>query len=626
MAVMFVVNYLIVNLFFPSPTAPVEVPYNVFRQQAEAGNIVSVATKADTMYGDFETPITLPLPPDVDPADAEPVLIERFSTTLPSFLDPGLETLLIENGVEINAESLQEVRSPLMTFLFSFGPALLMIGLFIWLSRRMSSAGGMGNMFGMGKSKAKRYDESEEKVTFEDVAGIDEAENELVEIVDFLKNPDKYTRLGGAAPKGVLLVGQPGTGKTLLAKAVAGEAGVPFFSMNASEFVEMIVGVGASRVRDLFKDAREAAPSIIFIDELDAIGRKRGQNVYGGGSSEQEQTLNQILTEMDGFSTKEGVIVLAATNMPEVLDAALLRAGRFDRRVTVQPPDKIGRKAILEVHTREVPLGPDVDLMAIASMTPGLVGADLRNLVNEAAILAARKGQDQINQRDFADSLEKIILGPERKLLLKREDRERVAYHEAGHAILGLVVPGADPVSRVTITPRGQSLGVTYQRPEDDRYNYSEAYLRGRIVGALGGRAAEEIVYGDRTTGAENDLQQVTRMAQGMVTRWGMSEAIGPVSLAAEGGQYLGGQQTGVSQGFSQATLERVDQATRQIIEECYQEALDLLTKHREELEKLAAALMEQESLDEQEVLDATGIPSQVDHSDRPQLAPEGAR
>ena len=630
MAAMFLINYLIVNLFFPAPTAPVEIPYNVFRQQAEAGNVVSVATKADTMYGDFETPITLPLPPEVDPSAVEPITIERFSTTLPSFLDPGLETLLLENDVEINAETLQEVRSPLLTFLFSFGPALLMIGLFIWLSRRMTSAGGgmggIGNMFGMGKSKAKRYDESEEKVTFDDVAGIDEAEHELVEIVDFLKNPDKYTRLGGTAPKGVLLVGQPGTGKTLLAKAVAGEAGVPFFSMNASEFVEMIVGVGASRVRDLFKDAREAAPSIIFIDELDAIGRKRGQNVYGGGSSEQEQTLNQILTEMDGFSTKEGVIVLAATNMPEVLDAALLRAGRFDRRVTVQPPDKIGRKAILEVHTREVPLGPDVDLMAIASMTPGLVGADLRNLVNEAAILAARKGQDQINQRDFADSLEKIILGPERKLLLKREDRERVAYHEAGHAILGLVVPGADPVSRVTITPRGQSLGVTYQRPEDDRYNYSEAYLRGRIVGALGGRAAEEIVYGDRTTGAENDLQHVTRMAQGMVTRWGMSEAIGPVSLAAEGGQYLGGQQTGVSQGFSQATLERVDQATRQIIEECYQEALDLLNKHRDELEKLAAALMEQESLDEQEVLDATGIPSQVDHSDRPQLAPEGAR
>ena len=619
---LFLVNYLVVNVFFPSGPAPVEVPYTVFRQQVEAGNVESVATRADTVQGYFATPVTLPPPADADPA-TEPVLIERFSTTLPSFLEPGLETLLLQNDVEINAETLEEVRSPLLTLLLSFGPAILMIALFVWLSRRLAAGGGMGgmgNMFGMGKSKATRFDETGEKVTFDDVAGIDEAENELVEIVDFLKRPEKYTRLGGTAPKGVLLVGQPGTGKTLLAKAVAGEAGVPFFSMNASEFIEMIVGVGASRVRDLFKDARAAAPSIIFIDELDAIGRKRGQNIYGGGSSEQEQTLNQILTEMDGFSTKEGVIVLAATNMPEVLDPALLRAGRFDRRVTVQPPDKVGRKAILEVHTRTVPLGPDVDLMAVAGMTPGLVGSDLRNLVNEAAILAARKGQETITQSDFAESLEKIILGPERKLLLRREDRERVAYHEAGHAILGLVVPGADPVSRVTITPRGQSLGVTYQRPVDDRYNYSESYLRGRIVGALGGRAAEELIYGDRTTGAENDLQQVTRMAQGMVTRWGMSDAIGPVSLAAEGGQYLGAQPTGVSQGFSQATLEHVDRATRTIIEECYQEAMNLLAEHREELDKLAAALMEHESLDEQEVLDATGIPSQVEHHDLPRV------
>lgn len=624
---MFVVNYFIVNLFFPSPSAPVEIPYNVFRQQAEAGNVVSVATRADTVQGIFDTPITLAADAE-DTGPTEATTVERFSTTLPSFLEPGLETLLLDTGVEINAETLQETRSPLLTFLFSFGPALLMIGLFLWLSRRMAAGGGMGgmgNMFGMGKSQATRYDITGEKVTFDDVAGIDEAEHELVEIVDFLKRPEKYERLGGTAPKGVLLVGLPGTGKTLLAKAVAGEAEVPFFSMNASEFVEMIVGVGASRVRDLFKEARAAAPSIIFIDELDAIGRKRGQAIFSGGSSEQEQTLNQILTEMDGFSTKEGVIVLAATNMPEVLDPALLRAGRFDRRVTVQPPDKLGRKAILEVHTRNVPLGPDVDLLAVAGMTPGLVGADLRNLVNEAAILAARNGQDYITQSDFADSLEKIILGPERKLLLKREDRERVAFHESGHAILGLVVPGADPVSRVTITPRGQSLGVTYQRPEDDRYNYSEAYLRGRIVGALGGRAAEELVYGDRTTGAENDLQQVTSMAQGMVTRWGMSEAIGPVALAPEGGQYLGGPQSGVAQGFSQATMEAVDKATRQIIEECYEEALRLLTKHRTELNKLAAALMEHESLDEQEVLDATGIPSQVEHRDLPQSRPEGS-
>lgn len=631
---LFVANYLIVSLFFPAGRGPVEVPYNLFREQVEAGNVVSVATRADVMQGVFDDPVPVVVPGSgrlFSGAEREQVDVTAFSTTLPSFLSPGLDDLLLANGVVINAETLEAPRSPLLTLLFSFGPALLMIGLFVWFTRRMArgaggAGGGIGNMFGMGQSRAKRYDKQDDKVTFEDVAGIDEAEHELAEIVDFLKNPGKYTRLGGSAPKGVLLVGQPGTGKTLLAKAVAGEAGVPFFSMNASEFVEMIVGVGASRVRDLFKNAREAAPSIIFIDELDAIGRKRGQNIYGGGSSEQEQTLNQILTEMDGFSTEEGVIVLAATNMPEVLDPALLRAGRFDRRVTVQLPDKVGRKAILEVHTRKVPLGPDVDLTAVAAMTPGLVGADLRNLVNEAAILAARNGQDTITQANFADSLEKIILGPERKLLLKREDRERVAFHEAGHAILGLVVPGADPVSRVTITPRGQSLGVTYQRPEDDRYNYSESYLRGRIVGALGGRAAEEVVYGDRTTGAENDLQQVTRMAQGMVTRWGMSEAIGPVALAHEGGQYLGEAQTGVSSGFSQATHERVDLATREIIEECYEEALRLLKEHRTELDKLAAALMEHESLDEREVLEATGIPSQVEHRDLPEVPPKGAR
>src|SRR5690606_23502777 len=352
-----------------------------------------------------------------------------------------LENLLLDNGVVINAETLDAPRNPLLTLLISFGPALLMVGLLLWISRRFASGmgGGLGGAFGLGQSKAKRYDvdDGSEKVTFDDVAGIDEAEHELAEIVDFLKNPAKYTRLGGAAPKGVLLVGQPGTGKTLLARAVAGEAGVPFFSMTASEFVEMIVGVGASRVRDLFAEARKAAPSIIFIDELDAIGRKRGQTIYGGGSSEQEQTLNQILTEMDGFGTGSGVIVLAATNMPEVLDPALLRAGRFDRRVTVQAPDKVGREAILKVHTQDVPLGPDVDLAGVAGMTPGLVGADLRNLVNEAAILAARKGQDVLTQSDFADSLEKIILGPERKLLLKREDRERVAFHESGHAVLG---------------------------------------------------------------------------------------------------------------------------------------------------------------------------------------------
>jgi cell division protease FtsH len=478
--------------------------------------------------------------------------------------------------------------------------------------RRAMRQGGMGGggLMGIGRSRAKRYDvESDTKVTFEDVAGIDEAENELVEIVDFLKAPERYTRLGGTAPKGVLLVGAPGTGKTLLAKAVAGEAGVPFFSMSAAEFMEMIVGVGAARVRDLFKQARDNAPAIIFIDELDAIGRARGQFAIGG-SNEQEQTLNQILTEMDGFSSRGGVIVLAATNQPDVLDKALLRPGRFDRRVVVNLPDKTGRAAILAVHTRNVPLGPDVSLEELAAATPGFSGADLKNVVNEAALLAARREQNDVRMKDFFDSLEKIMLGPERPILLSREDRERIAYHESGHAVLGLVVPGADPVHRVTIVPRGQALGVTYQRPSTDRYNYPEAYLRARIVGMLGGRAAEEIVYGTKTTGAESDIEQATMLARNMVTRWGMSERLGLVQLAPRANPYLGGAAAyGADRPFSEATANAIDAEVQRIISESYDEATRLLRSHRRELDALVAALLDKETLDENEILKVTGLP-----------------
>ena len=465
-------------------------------------------------------------------------------------------------------------------------------------------------LMGIGKSKARRYDQDQDtKITFDDVAGIDEAENELIEIVDFLKDPPKYTRLGGTAPKGVLLVGPPGTGKTLLAKAVAGEAGVPFFSMAGSEFVEMIVGVGAARVRDLFKQAREHAPAIIFIDELDAIGRARGQ-IAIGGSSEQEQTLNQILTEMDGFSGREGIIVLAATNQPDVLDKALLRPGRFDRRVVVNLPDKIGREAILKVHTRRVPLASDVSLAELAAVTPGLSGADLRNLVNEAALLAARREQNDVRQKDFLDALEKIVLGPARPLLLSRADKERIAYHEGGHTILGLVVPGADPVNRVSIVPRGQALGVTYQRPESDRYNYPEAYLRARIVGMLGGRAAEEIVYGTKTTGAESDIEQATGLARRMVTRWGMSDRIGLVQLAPRENPYLGGSGGYAGERpFSEATAEAIDAEVLKIISESHDEATRLLGAHRKQLDALAEALLSRETLNEQEILQVTGLP-----------------
>jgi len=596
------VNFLVVSYLFPGPQAPEEVPYTFFKEQVKAGNVEQISTRGDAVEGTFEEPVTYP--PKGEGSTT------RFTTAIPSFANTRLEELLVDRGVQINSEPLDQPRGLLPSLLFSFGPALLLIALFVWLSRRAAGQGGGlgGALTGLGRSRARRYDQKEgERVTFDDVAGIEEAENELVEIVDFLKQPERYTRLGGAAPKGVLLVGAPGTGKTLLARAVAGEAGVPFFSMSASEFVEMIVGVGASRVRDLFKQAREAAPAIIFIDELDSIGRARGRSAVGG-SSEQEQTLNQILTEMDGFSSREGVIVLAATNQPDLPDPALLRPGRFDRRVVVQPPDKRGREEILKVHTRSVPLGPDVDLAGIAAVTPGLVGADLRNLVNEAALLAARRDQEEVHQKDFLDALEKIVLGPERQLVMSPEDRERIAYHEGGHAILGLLVPGADPVNRVTIIPRGQALGVTYQRPEEDRYNYPEEYLRARIVGALGGRAAEEIVYGTRTTGAESDIDQATDLARKMITRWGMSDELDMVALAPRGSAFLDGVPSGGEKPYSEETAREIDAEVRGIIRESHEEARRLLAEHRRELDMLAHALLERETLDEQEILAVTKL------------------
>ena len=536
----------------------------------------------------------------------------HFNTELPAFFDRNLESFLIQHNVEISAVPIQQ--GGLWSTLLSFAPAILLIGFYVWIYRRTAAQGGgmgMGGMFGIGSSKAKRYDATDpaNRVTFDDVAGIDEAEAELVEVVDFLKAPEKYTRLGGTAPKGVLLIGSPGTGKTLLAKAVAGEAGVPFFSMSASEFVEMIVGVGAARVRDLFKQARENAPAIIFIDEIDAIGRARGQVAFGG-QSEQEQTLQQVLTEMDGFSGREGIIVLAATNAPDVLDRALLRPGRFDRRVVVNLPDKAGREAILRVHVRKVPLGSDVSLDELAQATPGFSGADLKNLVNEAALLAARRSESAVRHKDFLDALEKIVLGPERPLLLSAEDRERIAYHEGGHAILGLVVAGADPVHRVSIVPRGQALGVTYQRPQTDRYNYPEAYLRARIVGMLGGRAAEEVVYGTRTTGAENDIEQATQIARNMVTRWGMSDAVGMVQVAPRENPFLRGPTGfGGEKPISEQTAALVDAEVQRIINECHEEAKRLLGEHREALDGLVAALLKKETLSEEEILQATGLP-----------------
>jgi len=597
---------------------PVTIPYTLFKAEVERGNVQAVYGKGESISGTFTEPVEWRKEKEtVDLRERPPAAVKHFTTILPAFADTRLEELLLANKVEISAEPIVEDTNPIIGFLYMFGPALLIIALYIWIFRRMRQGpmgGGMGGLTGLGKSSARRFDkDTDKKVTFEDVAGIDDAEDELVEIVDFLKDPQKYTRLGGAAPKGVLLIGAPGTGKTLLARAVAGEAGVPFFSMSGSEFVEMIVGVGAARVRDLFKTAREHAPSIIFIDEIDSIGRARGLTAFGG-AQEQEQTLNQILAEMDGFSSTTGVIVLAATNQPDILDKALLRAGRFDRRVVVNLPDKKGREAILEVHTRKVPLAKDVVLAEVSGATPGLSGADLKNLVNEAALLAARRKQDEVKQADFMDALEKVLLGPARALLLNPADRERIAYHEGGHAILGLIVPGSDPVKRVTIVPRGQALGVTYQRPDEDRYNYTDTFLKARIVGILGGRVAEEIVYGDRTTGAENDIEQATGIARRMVTRWGMSDELGMVELAARENPYLSSGYGPLGRkDISEHTAQQVDKEVRRIISECHAEATLLLKEHRAQLDALALALLERETLDEQVIQEVTGLKPAAD-------------
>jgi cell division protease FtsH len=610
LAVTLLLNWFLVPLLFPEPQDRMTVPYTFFKQQVAADNVSEITSRGENIQGSFKQPVENP----AAPPGAAPERYSKFATSSPTFAqDPEIFPLLNAHGVQISARPLEQPRSLLMTLLISFGPALLLLAVLFWVGSRVTrQAEGAGGIFAIGRSRARRYEAAADvqPITFDDVAGIDEVERELVEIVDFLKQPARYQRLGGRIPKGVLLVGPPGTGKTLLARAVAGEAGVPFFSMSGSEFIEMVVGVGAARVRDLFAQARLAAPAIIFVDELDAIGRRRGSAGSLGGSDEREQTLNQLLIEMDGFDSREAVIVLAATNRSDVLDPALLRPGRFDRRVTVQPPDRAGRAEILKVHTRGVPLDAGVDLLQVAAETPGLVGADLRNLVNEAALLAARKNKSAVGTDDFAEALEKIALGAERHLALNPRERERVAYHEAGHALLGMLQPEGDPVRRVTVVPRGQALGVTLSVPEDDRYNYSEPYLRARIVSALGGRAAEHLVYGVVTTGAENDLRQVTDLAGAMVTRFGMSPEIGLVALSGgEEGNFL---ETGVLPGgarpYSESTAHQIDQAVRRIIDECYAQALELLRQHRPRLEALTDALLREDSLSEAQMRAVTGL------------------
>ena len=594
------VNWLLMSLVM-APPSRTNVSYTFFSQQLNAGNVQTVTATADTIEGAFTNPVGYP------PGAPDAVQVGLFTTQRPSFATDDLYGTLAAKGVTVNA-TLPDAPPPLwQQIVVGFGPTLLFVGLLLWFLRRRAASGasGLTGLGQFGRSRAALYrPESGPRTTFADVAGIDEVENEVGEVVDFLRDPQRYGRLGARIPRGVLLSGPPGTGKTLLARAVAGEAGVPFFSISASEFIEAIVGVGASRVRDLFDQAKKVAPSIIFIDELDAIGRARGGAFSAGGVDEREQTLNQILTEMDGFQGNEGVVVLAATNRPEILDPALLRPGRFDRRVSVNAPDLDGRLQILRVHTRHVPLAPDVDLAAVAAATPGMVGADLANLVNEAALAAARARHEQVTGADFGDALEKIVLGTVRGIVLSPEEKLSTAYHESGHALLGMLTPGADPVRRVTIVPRGQALGVTVQTPQVDRYGYSKTYLQGRIAGALGGRAAEEVVYGEITTGAESDLDQATRLARQMVGRWGMSATIGPVAVLPPPGQ----EQPFGGDGVAPATRQLVDEEVRRLVEDCYDEAVRTLRSNRERLDRLAHTLFDRETLNEDEAYAAAGV------------------
>jgi cell division protease FtsH len=598
LVVVVIFNYLYVKFGenVPEPTASIS--YSRFKEELTRDNIEQVLFQGIEIFGEFREQVALSNGEKAGPES----LYQKFHTNRPPIDDPDLLQQLEKYQVEVQVKP-EAQPSPWATALLYLLPWVLIIGVwwFILKGLRNRQGTGGGLMGGFSKSGARLYIQEKSKVTFKDVAGLEEAKQELMEIVDFLRNPKKFTRIGGKAPRGVLLVGPPGTGKTLMARAVAGEAEVPFFSISASQFIEMFVGVGASRVRDLFNTAKKSAPSIIFIDELDAVGRSRGTGL-GGGNDEREQTLNQLLSEMDGFDPHEEVIVMSATNRPDVLDPALLRPGRFDRQVVVERPDWRAREEILQVHTRKVPLAEDVDLRIIARGTPGMCGADLENLVNEAALIAARHDSDRVAMDHFEQAKDRILMGSERKLVLSEEEKRITAYHEAGHTLMAKLSPGADPIHKVSIIPRGRALGVTQQLPVDDRYHYPRSYLTTRIAVVLGGRAAEMAVFGEMSTGAQNDLQQATDLAEKMVCQWGMSDKVGPLVFNRGEEHPFLGRKLATSNAFSEQMGWIIDQEIERIVKGAEQQADRLIADHREALDKLAVSLLEEEVLDRNRV------------------------
>jgi cell division protease FtsH len=579
----FVVVILLWNTFQGGKSAQQELTFTQFMERVDAGKVAEVTIRGQQITGKFR---------DVGDAGQE------FKTQVPAQYDDLVKELR-ESNVDIRAEEPRE--NPLIAVLFTWAPVLLIVGLWIFFMRQMQTGGNKALSF--GKSKAKLLNTSGKKVTFKDVAGVEEAKEELQEIVEFLKEPQKFQKLGGRIPKGVLLMGPPGTGKTLLARAIAGEANVPFFSISGSDFVEMFVGVGASRVRDLFEQGKKNAPCIIFIDEIDAVGRHRGAGL-GGGHDEREQTLNQLLVEMDGFESNEGVILIAATNRPDVLDPALLRPGRFDRRVVVDRPDINGRLGILKVHTRNIPLDENVNLAIIARGTPGFAGADLSNLVNEAALIAARRNKKKVDMTDFEFAKDKVLMGVERKTMMLTDEEKRVtAYHEAGHALVAAFTPGSDPLHKVTIIPRGRALGLTMQLPTEDKYTYKKQYVQAQIAILMGGRVAEELTQDDITTGAGNDIERATDMARRMVCEWGMSD-LGPLSLGSKEEPVFLGRDFAQRSDYSEDTAIRIDHEVQRIVNDGYERATRILSENRAVLDRIARDLLERETLDGQEVYD----------------------